>query len=45
MTKKELFTEIEKLNLDRDSLIHAMFDWFEGHEIEGFIDFLHDEFD
>lgn len=43
MTKKELFDEIESLNVDIDTLIHSMFDWFSANEIEEFINHLKDE--
>ena len=43
MTKKELFNEIEQLNVDKDTLLHIMFDWFEADELEAFMNHLKEE--
>ena len=43
MTKKEVFNEMERLNVDKDTLIHTMCEWFEAHELEDFIEYLKEE--
>ena len=40
MTKKELFEEVKNLNLDKDTLLHCMFDWFDADELKRFMNYL-----
>ena len=43
MTKKEVFNALERLNVDKDTLIHIMCEWFEANELEDFIEYLKEE--